>query len=150
MRITVYRQKDKSNQSETVSEVFIDDEFFCYGIEQGWNNNEPYKSCITDGVYNFKKFNSPRYGRTYAFFNPHLGVTEFKDSSTTYLGYNRYACLVHSANWARQLQGCLALGRTLSKQPTEYMITHSKDTVNEFLSILNKENGDIMVEVIWK
>jgi len=145
MRISIQRLKE-SNQEETVSKVYINDEFYCYGIEQPWADNKPYESCIPAGSYMLLPFQSSKYGSTYHFHNPHLGVTKFKDTSSSYLGHNRYACLIHSANWARQLQGCLGLGMELVKGKDEYMVTRSRDQVNDFIAkMANEKNIQVII-----
>ena len=152
MRVTVKRLK-KSYENETVSEIYIDDSFFCYGMEQPWNDNISFKSCIPKGVYNLENFNSSKYGKTYCFYNPYLGVTEYEDKDNTYLGYNRFACLIHSANWAHQLQGCLALGKECLDYNDKHMITSSRDTVRLFFKKIdefleNNEPEDVMFEFL--
>jgi hypothetical protein len=109
-----------------------------------WNNNEPFKSCVPVGVYNLYPFSSPRYGHTFALRNEIIGVTPFKTNFSDRT--NRYAILLHSANWARQLQGCIAPGKTLVTDGNgDKMVTSSVQTVRDLLPRLNEST---MVEIV--
>lgn len=63
-------------------------------IELPWLENKRRISCIPAGVYSAIKHNSPKFGQT-------LWLQEVP---------NRSEILIHSANFSRQLLGCIAPG----------------------------------------
>lgn len=128
---------NKSDDESTVSEVYLDDKFVYFSIEQPWNNNIPYKSCIPTGTYNLKPYNSFKHGETYCFWNPNIGVTKYQDNS---IENNRFACLSHVANWAHQLEGCVAYGDDLIKDNQDrFMVTNSAETFKKWLSSVDEK-----------
>lgn len=85
-------------QLNTIERPFIPDS------EAG---SKPFKSCVPDGVYELRPVESPRFGKTWALVNPALRVWQYAHAR---IGPGRYAILFHAANWAAQLQGCIAPG----------------------------------------
>jgi hypothetical protein len=73
-----------------------------YSIEQPWNDNAEGHSCVPVGTYQLVPYVSPKHGPTWYLLNHELGVGA-ADETRSY-------CELHSANWARQLEGCIALG----------------------------------------
>lgn len=49
----------------------------------------------------------------------------------------RFACLIHPANWPKQLQGCIAIGKTMEMVGGQYGVTNSQWAVGEFESNLD-------------
>ena len=128
------------------SELYINGEFIYYTVEQPWNDNKPFKSCVPVGDYDLIPFSSGRYGRTYALSNPELDVVVNMSEASK---GQRYACLIHAANWASQLQGCIAPGRELlwgqrtDNTDTNYeptlMVTDSRSALKGLLPRLDDE-----------
>lgn len=75
-----------------------------FSIECPWLENQPDVSCVPEGTYQLIPYMSPRHGATWFLENAQLGVGG--------LGAARSYCELHSANWARQLEGCIAFGLT--------------------------------------
>lgn len=73
-----------------------------YSIEQPWRDNEKGRSCVPEGTYDLVPYRSPKHGATWYLRNHALGVGD--------IGENRSYCELHAANWATQLEGCVALG----------------------------------------
>lgn len=109
-----------------------------YSIELPWLNNIKGQSCVPVGKYDLIPYNSPTHGPTWCLHNPDLNVYGTgivpKDG--------RDHCELHSANWARQLLGCIALG--LDHQPmldpvtgkVEPAVEGSRDAIAHLLAIL--------------
>ena len=88
-------------------------------IEQPWTPNpngapggKPFESCVPDGMYALVPFTRPNKtgdkAKVYILSNPDNGV--FKWPGDHDEGNGRDLCLIHQANWARQIQGCVAPG----------------------------------------
>jgi len=101
---------------ETEGVLIIDSEQFAT-IEQPWTPNpdghkggKPFESCVPDGMYRLMPFVRPKNNRkVFIFFNPDKGVWRFPLEHEP--GNGRDLCLIHRANWARQIQGCIAPGK---------------------------------------
>jgi hypothetical protein len=107
-----------------------------FSIELPWRDNEAGESCVPEGMYDLIPYFSPKHGSTWCLQNPALGVTA--DGA----GGTRSRCEIHSANWAEQLLGCIALG--LDDQPmfdpltnrVEPAIERSKDAIADLCRLL--------------
>jgi hypothetical protein len=117
-----------------------------YTVEQPWRNNEAGHSCVPDGQYNLIPYLSGVHGPTWCLDNPALGVTIDGRENT------RSRCELHAANWASQLQGCIAIG--LDDQPmldpltglVEPAIEDSRDAVQALISTLGQmSSGHILI-----
>jgi hypothetical protein len=104
-------------------------------VEQPWNNNEPFRSCIPEGSYEAVKHNSPKWGRCFAIVGEGVAINQGEA--------RRYAILIHPANWADQLQGCLAPGKSLQpipaggrEWPRSLGVTQSQLAMQEMLNLL--------------
>lgn len=97
----------------TIGRLYIDGRFEMYIVEQPWNNNIPFKSCVPCGNYELKPFNSDRHGFTWQLENPNLGV--YAQKSDIKLSTDRYACEFHVANWPKDVAGCLGPGMGYAK-----------------------------------
>jgi hypothetical protein len=92
-------------------------ETFC-SIELPWDNNQPNKSCVPAGIFELIRFISEEHGLTWKLHNPALNI--YGEGIVPDGG--RDAVELHSANFARQLLGCIALG--LSGLPMLDPVTH--------------------------
>lgn len=61
------------------------------------------RSCVPAGLYELVLHDSEAHPQTWALVNAKLGVTHFGPSQRT-------ACLIHPANYASELRGCIAPG----------------------------------------
>ena len=125
-----------------LGELYIDDVFYCYTIEKPWRDNKPFVSCVPAGEYKLEKFHSARYGETVVLVNPELDVVANKSEAGE---GDRYACLIHAANWSHQLQGCIALGESINfgkhkKHKSNVMVTSSGKTLKKILPELIGES----------
>lgn len=76
-------------------------------VEQAWAGNAPRVSCIPEGEYDLVWRDSPKYGRRLHLVGGTVALTADAVERGEAL---RSHCLMHPANWARQLQGCIAPG----------------------------------------
>jgi hypothetical protein len=124
--------------------VIINNQAF-YSLEQPWNHNRPYKSCIPDGLYSLEPFQSDKFGDTFALVNPALNV--YKNSQDRKAGLDRFACLIHPANFVNQLQGCIAFGmsrKLLANKSKggqlDLGVADSRKAVGKILSYIRQED----------
>lgn len=82
-------------------------QFICRTVEREWLNNEPSISCIPESIYDMVFLESPSKGMCIHLISDNASVTVAGPSVRTH-------CLFHSANWAKELQGCIAPGLKLN------------------------------------
>ena len=92
-------------------------------IERPWINNKPYVSCIPEGVYYCGKYSSAKYPKTYEIENV----------------VNRTYILFHIANRARNVKGCVGLGKRISS--SDYSVVDSTIATNEFIDYMGERDG---------
>lgn len=74
--------------------------FEAYTIEEVWNNNKPFGSCIPCGIYPMRRGRFPKHGE--AFEIQHVP--------------NRDFILIHVANTIDDIEGCVGPGNSLGMQ----------------------------------
>lgn len=85
-----------------------------YTIEQPWADNRVGHSCVPDGQYRLSRYYSPAHKQwTFRLVAPMLGVyADRLQAMDTIRALVRDEVEIHAANWARQLQACIAPGLT--------------------------------------
>lgn len=131
-----------SNDEATVGTLTAGTRMF-FSLEQPWRDNEQDESCVPAGVYALVPYDSPKHGPTWCLLNAALAVMGCATLTSAEVAVGcRTLCEIHSANWAEQLQGCIALG--MDDQPildpltgkVEPAVENSRDAVAELLTIL--------------
>lgn len=112
--------------------------FPCVTVEQSWAGNRPFESCVPEGVYRLLPVTSPRWGRTYALVNEQNRV--FAAHSDIERDGDRYACLLHAANRASELQGCIAPGEMEGVIGGEWAVLRSGITLTKLLAYIGERN----------
>lgn len=114
------------------------DGFTCKSLELPDKNNAPRVSCIPLGTYVCKYTKSPLFSKnagkdvfTYAVLNVP----------------NRAGIRIHSANYARQLLGCVALGSSHKDLDIDGQldVIHSGDTMRAFEKHMNYEPFELTI-----
>lgn len=92
------------------------------------------KSCVPTGEYRLERHNSEAHPNTWALVNPDLDVIHYEDRDH---GSKRCLVLIHVANYARELRGCIApgFGRLVDDQGF-HMVTSSKRAMIELKRLL--------------
>jgi len=101
MQLTL--ERDTHNEFGTFGKLSVEGLSLCT-VEQDWEKNLPYKSCIPNGEYVMTFHQSPNHGDCYILENLALGVGRDEGDS------KRWGCLFHVANLASELEGCIAPG----------------------------------------
>jgi hypothetical protein len=109
-------------------------------VEQPWRGNKPFKSCVPAGEYILTPHKSDRYGSTWAL----IGETVSQYQSEK----QRYACLFHPANWAKDVQGCIGIGRELMYINGLLGVNDSRNSIHEFHRYMleNHERERLIIE----
>jgi hypothetical protein len=101
--------------TETEGVLMLNDGTTFATIEQPWVPNpngalggKPNHSCVPDGMYRLMPHKSKSKGDVFIFWNPELGVYKFPQDHEK--DHGRNVCYLHAANWAIQLEGCVAPG----------------------------------------
>lgn len=137
-------KRKSSNDSGTFGEInYCGKTFYTGELPYRDLNNDGYSdsdiSCIRPGVYLAKVTYSERFSTNlYELFNVE----------------KRFSIRIHSANFMGdkskgykcQLNGCIALGRSIGILNNQKAILQSKDAVKEFMTLLG--NNDFELEVI--
>ena len=98
-------------------------DFRCFTLELPWKNNEKNISCIPRAeAYQGRKHESPSNGDCIAIDNV----------------LNRTYIQIHSANFARQLRGCIAVGDSIKFLDGDSLpdVTNSGATLKRLLKVL--------------
>lgn len=108
--------------------------FDCYTLEKRWNDNEPFTSCIpvmkTTAVYR-----SPSESQKITY--PHLLVEDVPE---------RQFILIHKANTATQLEGCIAVGKERRKIVGIPTLLQSDEAMSELMSCIEEgERIDFLI-----
>lgn len=107
--------------------------FVCKVLELAWLNNQSNVSCVPEGRYLCKYTRSNRMSNA---AGHDVFTYEVMDVP------NRAGIRVHSANFAPQLLGCLALGDAHKdiNSDQELDVVHSGNTIAAFVEFMNKED----------
>ncbi len=126
--------------TDTQGRLIIGD-WSCWTIEQPWVRGEtpggkPFSSCIPDGTYKIRRHERPNGDTVLLLTNPDLGVyyqdwDRPEDNQGRRAG--RYLCLIHPANTARQVHGCIAPGKRRIHTNDGMFVTDSQATMIEIM-----------------
>jgi len=114
-----------------------------FGIECPWKDNKPSISCIPGGDYDLVPHSSGKYGEVWAFVGG--TVSHYFDDGQS----ERYACLIHAANYAHQLQGCLALGVDAGSNDGVPAVWNSRKALQSLQKNLDRPNDKHTAHIRW-
>jgi len=101
----------------------LDDPVF-YTIERPWLNNKVNVSCIPAGNYNVKPYSSDKFKDVYE-------VQDVPDRSKI---------LIHVANWATEVEGCIGIGLSagymMQNGLLQKSVTGSRIALSDFKKLL--------------
>jgi len=123
MLIELKRYLDSDVQTVGKVEVFVDEvkQMSCVSLELPWKDNQHDISCIPEGVYEIRPFNSVKFGHCFQ-------VMDVPD---------RDYILIHKGNYNRDTHGCILLGSSFSdidKDGNQDVIS-SKVTVEKLVKL---------------
>ena len=117
--------------------TFGDKKFFT--VEKPWANNTPYISCVPSGKYTLTPHGEyGKDGDVLCLINDEMGITHFENRDS-----KRFACLIHTANYERDVVGCIGLGEKYLGN----MVTSSRSSIKEFYELVGpKEIHELTIE----
>lgn len=134
---TIILNRDWQDINQTLGVCYIKDEFGrvvfkSEAIERGWKNNQRRVSCVPEGEYQVRLEYSSRFKKK---------LYEIYDVP------NRAECKFHAANYARQLNGCIALGKNRKDIDKDRYkdVTSSRLTMNKFHAALRGDSKAILI-----
>jgi len=134
---TIIINRDLLEDKQTLGVCYIKNEkheiiFKSESIERGWKDNQNMISCVPDGTYDVVLEYSSRFKKK---------LYELKGVP------GRSECKFHAANYARQLNGCIALGKDRKDIDGDgyFDVTSSRITMGKFHEALD---GDLHAKVI--
>jgi hypothetical protein len=115
-----------------------------FTIERAWVPDPRSKggtkgiSCVPLGDYRLDRHNSDAHPKVWALVNPLLDVYHWPDDVPPSKELvSRTACLIHAANWAHELRGCIAPGKTRIKDARgRWMVTNSREAINDLRTVI--------------
>lgn len=134
---TILVNRDWQDDNQTLGVCYVRDErgkiiFKSEAIERGWQDNKKRVSCIPEGEYPVVLEHSNRFR---------------KELWEIYEVPNRSECKFHAANYARQLNGCIALGikRKDIDNDGYYDVTSSRIAMAKFHEALKGDKKAILI-----
>jgi hypothetical protein len=100
-----------------------------FTIERAWRDNEARISCIPTGVYTLVRHESEKYPDAWALVGD--TVSHYPEP-----GKMRSAILIHPANHASELAGCIAPGRTIAWIGGQIGVASSRDACEELYQLI--------------
>jgi len=132
---------------ETVQTLFT--------IEKPWlpNTNggkagEPFRSCVSEGTYSLSPFTRPNGDKVWMLANPELDVFKLDtDIPKGRKGAGRFLILIHAANRARDVVGCIGPGKAArTEDDGTLMVTSSRDAMKDLHKRLDgRRNLEIQI-----
>lgn len=105
-------------------------------------------SCIPPGKYQLFRHDTEAHPHTFALVNPSLWVYHFEDDvPPEQKGYARTTVLIHAANFASELRGCIAPGMARGRDGARRMVTQSRKAMAEIQSLVPWVGGVHTLEV---
>jgi hypothetical protein len=116
------------------------EDFICQTMERPWipmpgaKGGLSGKSCVPAGDYRLARHNSETHPNTWALVNSDLDVIHWEDPNRPLA---RALVLIHPANYARELRGCIAPGtRRAVNAEGVHMVVSSKLAMLELKRLL--------------
>ncbi len=102
----------------------------CFTLELPDINNQRNVSCIPEGIYEYKLYQSPKHGQ----------VLHIQDVD------NRTMIEMHAGNYTKQIQGCILTGDSVKWLDGDKIpdVTNSKNTLGKILKLAG-EAGTIRI-----
>lgn len=104
-----------------------------FTVERPWLNNAPFISCIPAGTYPVRWVDTQTSGNKNG---RGIGIEDVPD---------RWKIRIHAANYARQVQGCVAIGTKRYDTPYTKAVGASKVALRHFHAMMEGQEGRIHI-----
>ena len=122
-------------------------------IEQEWRpdplriGGESNNSCVPDGTYRLIPHTRPVSGhKVVALVNEDLGVYYLRSDRPENSTF-RFLCLIHIANWSRDVSGCVGPGLGKSGSHDGPMVTSSTAAMKQLMDYIDGDDAEL--EIRW-
>jgi len=102
-----------------------------YTVEQPWNDNLPFQSCIPEGRYQCHRFTSQKHPNTWEVINVP----------------NRTAILFHVGNTMDDFEGCIGLGLDLGFVNKKWAVVASQLAFAQFLATAKPYEPEFTLDI---
>ena len=120
----------------TFGKLYVGDKSF-YTVEKPWQNNTPFTSCVPSGEYKLVPHGHYKNdGNVLCLVNEEMRVTHQKQANSS-----RYACLIHTANFEKDVVGCIGLG----DKYLGHMVTNSRKSIKEFYALCDPQEEHTLI-----
>lgn len=147
-RLLIERKPDGTKETES----FLTLPGLCVlaGIERPWIDaptpgGKPFASCVPAGVYDIRPHTRGSGAEVIALINPDLGV-HYLDSDRPPEG-GRFLILMHVANWASDVVGCIGPGKYHADSSKGRMVASSKSSMKTVMDYI--DGDDAQIEIRW-
>lgn len=146
MKLLLTRDFKQPDPGCTLGRMLAGDEVF-YTIERPWvpsnmsSGGLDGKSCVPLGLYSLALHRSDAHPYSFCLVNPDLDVVHWEDPKRPWL---RALVLIHIANYARELRGCIAVGNRNGPIPGgvgQYQVFDSSRAFRRFNSVVRWVEG---------
>lgn len=144
MNLLLIRDIDQPATYCTLGTLQINGRKF-HTIERPWLPNPagaggtPQTSCIPIGTYRLEPRETEARGKHWILCNRALGIYAQPQDIPASQSWGRSLVLIHAANWAHELLGCIAPGKTRFLENGEWMVKYSRDAMNELRTLLGNQ-----------
>jgi hypothetical protein len=115
----------------------------------GGKGGKRFESCVAEGTYRLDVHRSEKFGQVWALVNPLIDVYHWPaDVPRGREPQARVCILIHAANFAHEVLGCIAPGLHRGKVGNEWMVGESRDALNRIKTVLGNRL-DVRVDVRW-
>jgi len=152
MIITLTRDANQPSTDCTLGVMLVNERKF-FTMERPWIPEstgvgiagQPYLSCVSTGTYRLERRETEARGKHWMLYAPTLGVYRYPQDVPAGV-HGRSLILIHAANYAEELHGCIAPGKTRFKSEGRWMVTESRAAMNELRTLLGNQL-DLILEI---
>jgi len=102
-----------------------------FTVERPWAYNARSVSCIPTGMYHLKRHDSEAHPCSWVIVG--LGVSRYEFANEP-----RFGCLIHAANFAHEVEGCIGVGDSITSLNGGVGVSRSKATLKRLDEALGR------------
>ena len=104
-----------------------------FTVEQPWNGNKQFESCIPDGIYNMERRRSPVVERT--------SDGDYLEGWEITHVPGRTFIMIHPGNWPSNFEGCIGVGVNYQVMDGRNGVTQSRLAFAQLMGALDGRNS---------